>query len=228
MSGPLLNRRRLVAGFALVVVLAASFWAWQGARRGQGPLPAELQDFLLWQPVALQPFALQHAGAEPLGLEALRGRWTFLFFGYTQCPDVCPGTMAVLAQAFRLIEGQAGALPAFQGWFVSVDPQRDRPEALAEYVQFFHPRLVGATATATELEALSRQFSVTYSIQAPAAPAAGGSYLVAHSAAVFLIDPQGRLLARFAPPQEATEMAKVFAQIRSYYDERIKKSWGWF
>ena len=222
------SRRSLILGFALIAITASGYWALNtGQQRGSAP-PSEIQDQVYWQPREIGAFTLTRAGAEGFGPSSLRGKWTFLFFGYTHCPDVCPSTLAVLGQVFRRIDEDPGRAGVTQALLVSVDPRRDTPQALAEYVRFFHERFVGATGSTEALDTLTRQIGVTYSIQAPAPGAAPEHYQVAHSATIFLIDPLGRLLARFPPPHDAGEIAESFARVRAYFEERTGKRWGLF
>ncbi len=221
-------RRLVVLGLALLAMAASGYFAWKTWRPGGAKLPPEIQEQVYWQPVTIGAFSLERHGSAPLSPEALRGHWSFLFFGYTHCPDICPATLAVLGQAFRLIDQHPGKGGATQGILISVDPRRDTPAALAEYAAFFHQRFQGATGSAEQLAALSGQLGVTHAIQAGSAGASAENYQVAHSATIFLIDPRGRLFARFPPPQEASEIAKAFARIRVYYEERESKRWAGF
>lgn len=221
-------RRLVVLGLALLAMAASGYLAWKAWRPGEAKLPPEIQEQVYWQPVPIGSFTLERHAAAPLSPEALRGQWSFLFFGYTHCPDICPATLAVLGQAFRLIDQHPGKGAATQGILVSVDPQRDTPAALAEYAAFFHQRFQGATGSAEQLAALSKQLGVTHATQRGPAGASEEHYQVAHSATIFLIDPLGRLFARFPPPQEAGEIAAAFARIRVYYEERESKRWAGF
>jgi protein SCO1/2 len=176
----------------------------------------------------LSDFQLIRARDGILGLEDLKGKWTFVFFGYTHCPDICPVTLAVLGQAFRIIDQTPGLAAETQGIFVSVDPGRDTPAALAEYVAYFDDRFLGATGSVAQLDAFSRQIGVFYTIHDPEAGKPDDGYLVTHSSTIFLIDPQGRLSGRFPPPQAPQEIADIFLKIRAFHNERAKKRWIFF
>ena len=125
------------------------------------------------------------------------------------CPDICPTTLATLAAARKsLADLPAGQLPAVT--LVSVDPGRDTPEALARYVAHFDPSFVGVTGGADALDALTRGLGVAFFI----GPAdAGGNYAVDHTAAIFLVDPEGRLAALFSGPHEAGTIARDYRRI---------------
>jgi protein SCO1/2 len=109
------------------------------------------------------------------------------FFGYTQCPDVCPTTMAALADAMRTLGPDADRVQVI---FITVDPDRDTPELLGKYVPAFDPRFVGLRGDAAATERTAREFKIIYQKVPGNAP---DRYTVDHSAGVFLFDPQGRL-----------------------------------
>ena len=132
-------------------------------------------------------FALtDHTGA-PRTLADYRGKAVALFFGYTQCPDVCPTTLAALAEAMKVLGADADRV---QVLFVTVDPERDTAELLKEYVPAFDPRFVGLRGDAKALEQVARDFRIIFQKVPGATPA---TYTVDHSAGTFLYDPQGRL-----------------------------------
>ncbi len=214
---------------ALAVILAAAgLWAWQTQREPASPVPAELASYLYWQPAELSDFALRSSGDRTFGSADLRGKWTLVLFGYLSCPDICPATLAVLADAYRRVEQAPDRASLLQTLFVSVDPQRDSPDQLASYVAYFHPRFIGATGKPEALEALARQLDAPFAVQkGPQGPQSQG-YQVAHSATVFLVDPAGRLFARFPPPQSADEIAEVFPKLRADYEKGKKSRWAWF
>lgn len=136
----------------------------------------------------------------------LRGKWSLLFFGYTQCPDICPTAMATLAQVHaRMGEHNNNT----QYVLVSLDPERDTPAVLEKYVGHFNREFLGVSGARGELDKLTKSLGVYH--QRGAATADAG-YAVDHSAAIFLIDPQLRLRALFSAPQDAARMAR---QLRS-------------
>ncbi|MFO1316059.1 MAG: SCO family protein [Burkholderiales bacterium] len=132
-------------------------------------------------------FALTDHTGRAVTLADYRGKAVVLFFGYTQCPDVCPTTLATLAAAMKALGPDAERV---QVLFVTVDPDRDTQALLAEYVPAFDPRFVGLRGDAAATERVAKEFKVIYQKQPGATP---GSYTVDHSAGVFMFDPQGRL-----------------------------------
>ena len=126
----------------------------------------------------------------PLALHDYRGKVVILYFGYTFCPDVCPTSLSLSAQALRTLTPQEQT--RVQGVFVSIDPERDTLEHLHEYAPFFHPAITGATGSNEAVTAVASQYGVTYQKQKPRPD---GSYAVDHSSATYIIDTNGRLAA---------------------------------
>lgn len=132
-------------------------------------------------------FTLSGSGGSELTLSRYRGKVVALAFGFTSCPDVCPVTLAVLAQARKKLGAQGNEL---QVVYVTVDPERDDAERMGKYLAGFDPTFVGGTGTAERLAAVRREYGILADKKA-----AGTSYLVAHSSYTYLIDRGGRLRA---------------------------------
>ena len=132
-------------------------------------------------------FSLTDPSGHTRTLADYRGKAVALFFGYTQCPDVCPTTLAALAGAMKALGPDADRV---QVVFVTVDPDRDTPQLLAQYVPAFDPRFVGLRGDAAATERVAREFKVIYQKVPGTAP---DRYTMDHSAGTFLFDPQGRL-----------------------------------
>ncbi|WP_198650566.1 SCO family protein [Saccharospirillum mangrovi] len=115
------------------------------------------------------------------------GQPTLLFFGFTNCPDICPGTLASLSRAIDRL--QADQQDDYQVLFVSVDPQRDTPQRLADYTSAFGPQFIGLTGTQKQLETLNKRMRATYGY---GEPDANGFYNVSHSSAVYGFDAEGK------------------------------------
>jgi protein SCO1/2 len=140
---------------------------------------------------------------------SLAGHWSLLFFGYTNCPDVCPATLATLAAVDKRI-GTTSASLRPQVVFVSVDAARDTPQRLAAYVPYFDSTFRGVTAAdQPSIEAMAAKLGVAVSIrQEP-----GGGYSVDHSAAIFVIDPEGRIAAILTGPYTTAGIVADLEQI---------------
>jgi len=139
----------------------------------------------------------------------LRGHWSLLFFGYTNCPDFCPTTLTTLAaMQKRLRAAKAQVLP--QVIFVSVDAKRDTPAQMAKYVPYFDPEFIGLTALdQPSIEAVAKKLGVSVIIQ----PASEGAYTVDHSGAIFVFNPDGRLTAILSGPFSVEALQGDFQRI---------------
>lgn len=165
----------------------------------------------------LKPFQLKNDDGSRFDLAALRGHWSFLFFGYTHCPDVCPMSLNVLASVEKNLRKGPGGLGNTRFVFVSVDPDRDTPALLKQYVSYFSPDFLGVTGAAGQIDNLTRQLGVMYGFEDD--PGSPGGYTVSHSAQILLIDPQGHLRAVFSPPHEPAPIADSFRKIREFYGD---------
>ncbi|GAB3190499.1 SCO family protein [Hydrogenophaga aquatica] len=132
-------------------------------------------------------FSLTDHNGQKRTLEDFRGKVVVIFFGYTQCPDVCPTSMTELAQAKALL-GPLG--DKLQGLFVSVDPERDTPEIMREYMASFDPSFLALYAEADQLPEVAKSFKVYYKKVDGKTPT---SYTMDHSAGSYVFDPQGRV-----------------------------------
>jgi cytochrome oxidase Cu insertion factor (SCO1/SenC/PrrC family) len=132
------------------------------------------------------------------------GRWQLVFFGFTHCPDVCPTTLAYMA---NVLDRFGGELERVAPIFITVDPSRDTPEVMAEYVGAFHPKLVGLTGSEAEVAAAAQSFRVYYEkMEEETAP---DGYLMAHSGHIYLMTPEGRFEDVFREGDQSTEEMAV-------------------
>jgi protein SCO1/2 len=198
--------------FVVAIFLAAVAAGVLVARhqRGAGSAAPALERAVWFEAARPLPeLTLLDQTGRPFDAERLRGHWTFLFFGFVNCPDICPTTLATLASARRsLADLPASDVPAVA--FVSVDPRRDTPAALARYVAHFDPSFSGVTGSGEAIDALTRALGVAV-IVGPEAP--DGSYPVDHSAAIFLVDREARVAALFGAPHDATTIARDYRRI---------------
>jgi len=167
--------------------------------------------FVYELPRRIAPFELSDQDGQPFTPERLKGRWTFMFFGYTFCPDICPITMATLRQfQQQLAEVDEDAEALTQVAFISVDPQRDTPEQLKRYVEYFGEDYIGATGEYIDVFNFARQVNVAFGYTPQGDD---GSYLVNHSGEVVLINPEGHFHGFFKVPQDPTKMALTFRSV---------------
>jgi protein SCO1 len=175
------NRRRLVSGVVGVMVLA-------GCDRIAGKDAGPTFHFTdITGAEFARKLELPDVDGRPRTLADWKGKVTVVFFGYTQCPDVCPTTMAELAQ-IRTLMGASG--DKLQTVFVTIDPERDTAEILKAYVANFGPGVIALRGNAEQTAAAAKEFKVFYAKVAGKSP---GSYSMDHSAASFVFDPSGRV-----------------------------------
>jgi protein SCO1/2 len=163
------------------------------------------------EPKPLTAFALTDHRHRVFDLASLKGKWSFLFFGFTHCPDVCPTTLAVLARVRDNIARNAAGAEDIQFVFVSVDPNRDTPGNLRQYVEYFDTTFLGVTGDNAQIGNLAGQLGAAYEV---AITPGMENYPVYHTAAVFLVDPQARYHAVFTPPHDAEAIGKRFKVVR--------------
>jgi protein SCO1/2 len=161
---------------------------------------------------------IDHNG-QPFTEQRFKGKWTFMFFGYTHCPDVCPTTMLIMKAVWARLPEAAKQAPEPQMLFVSVDPDRDTPEILKSYATFYNPEFLGVTAKHKYLDILTKQVGALYGYDDGVNE---GEYTVNHSAQLVLIDPDGRFRAVFSPPLAVDDIVRTFPAIREYY-QRVDK-----
>jgi protein SCO1/2 len=199
----------VIFGFFLLV-MAATYMLTKPPER-----PAELEGVLRPDFRLLHPFKLTEHNNTVFDEKRLQGKWSFVFFGYTSCPDVCPTTLYVLSSIHGLLVDETGGIPDdMQVVFISVDPARDTPEKLANYITYFNKDFIGATANKAEIDKLTRQFGAGYIFEEETS---AGGYNVAHTSAIFLVDPYGRLVASFSQPHQPSTITSQYKKIRTYF-----------
>ncbi len=165
---------------------------------------------LLSPPRDLPQFSLIDQRGAAFTPASLLGHWSVLFFGYTNCPDLCPTTLATLATLQREWHNRDVAYPRVV--FVSVDVRRDTPAVLSKYVPYFDPAFVGVTAaTQVRIEEFARGLGAAVII----GPEHDGTYSVDHTGALFVVSPQGRLAAILTPPYTLAGLREDLARVLS-------------
>lgn len=188
--------------------LAAGFWF---ANQQQSPINSQISGFAYPAPAALEGIQLVDHNNKPFDESFFKGKWTFVYVGYTFCPDACPMTLTILDQLRNLLQENGDLQDNISMMLVSVDPARDTPERLNSYINHFNDRFVAATGDPEHIKAFTRQVSAIYVVpENPEDP----NYLVDHSSTVILIDPNAAVHALFTPPQQAENLAKDFKVIR--------------
>jgi protein SCO1 len=209
------NRRALLLGLAGLVALGAGTGSYLLSGSGQGQLPDPARpDGLLWPQVrALPPLDLVDHDGERFAREDFEGRWSLVFFGYTSCPDICPMTLVILNRVRQRLAGNDPGFGGLQTILVSVDPARDTPQRLREYLRHFNQDFIGVTGEHDELQALTRALGAVYMTDEPDA---SGDYLVHHSATIFLISPRAELAGVLTSPHEPVTVAERLRAMLDY------------
>lgn len=186
-----MNPRQLIIAIALGLALAAGVFV---ALRMQTPATAEFA-LVLPDPEPVPEFVLQDQDGATVDQGVFEGQWDLVFFGFTHCPDICPATLQILAAAKAELKTQ-GQSPLPRIVLVSVDPERDTPELMKQYVGYFGDDNLGITGSLEEIEKLTAGLGIYFEKQ----PSDDENYNVDHSAAVLVFDPQGRFAALFGGP----------------------------
>jgi protein SCO1/2 len=176
--------------------------------------PPQPVDGLLWpNPKQIGAFTLVDQTGEDFTLEDLKGHWSFLFFGYTHCPDVCPVTMSLMNGVHNQLNASTGASNNVQTVFVTVDPERDTIQRLREYMGFFNEDFIGLGGSIEQMQSLTSQIGIVY-MYSPASDE--GEYLVNHTSSLFLLDPDARLVSIISPPYTAEFILTRYKDISTF------------
>ncbi|KQT20764.1 MULTISPECIES: SCO family protein [unclassified Bradyrhizobium] len=135
------------------------------------------------------PFTLVSTKGESVTDQSFRGKWLLIFFGYTFCPDLCPTALANVSVALEKFGTDTSRL---QPLFITVDPQRDTRDVMADYLQSFDPRILGLTGTQAQIDSVTKEYRVYVALDKT--ERSGNDYLVSHSAYLYLMDPQGKFV----------------------------------
>ena len=193
--------RKMLWGLVTAAVVGFSglvFWqAWQ-------PPGRTMVDAETVRPSDIRTaFALTDHEGEAATEADYRGKWLLIFFGFTNCPDVCPTTLSVIA---GVMDGLDRSAENIQPLFITIDPRRDRVQDLAEYVAAFHPSIIGFTGTEAEIATTAENFRIYYeTIEQEGAP---DGYTMAHTSAIYLISPNGYFLRAYAYGTRAEDIIR--------------------
>lgn len=182
-----------------------------GVVAGLGVLrPAAVQvesGTLLKSPRPVVDFSLVADNGKPFTKADLAGRWSLIYVGYTHCPDVCPTTLAQLKAVQKALGADAAKVHFI---FLSIDPERDTPESLAQYTHYFSPDFTAVTGPNAQLDALGASLGFVYQKVPGQTPQ---SYLMDHSSALILVDPQAQLAGYFTPPFKTEALVTDLRQL---------------
>ncbi len=161
---------------------------------------AQLGYYEFERPRVISSFNLVNQDGEPVTVDDLKGQWSLLFFGFTYCPDICPTTMAVINRAVQRLDNDPQVV------LVSVDPERDTPEQLSNYLPAFNPAFEGYTGTHEEITKFATQVNVAFGKVPGEEP---GTYTVDHSASIVVIDPEGRYAGFIKAPHSEMDIKRI-------------------
>ena len=196
--------------FTLALALSGVFGVWYGfstPKELSSPASPELDSATVLNPSKpMDPFSLVDTDGKTFTQNALLGHWTLMFFGYADCPDVCPKTLATMSELWNLLPSEDQKPDALRLLFISLDPKSDTPAKLKAFLMRFHPSFQGLTGDENTIQTLSKACSI-YSWRDPKNQE-GKPKIIDHSATLLLINPQGRIHALFSPPHQAQKIAE--------------------
>ena len=183
--------------------------------------------FLLPTPRDIAAFKLTDHMGKTFDRSSINGRWSFVFFGFVSCPDVCPTSMSVLGTVDRQLQASNPELAEqFQGILVSVDPERDSTENLASYATAFSPRFLGVTGPREDLVGLTTQVNVAFAkvpltepppLESAAADVAADAYTVDHTGNIVIINPRGHYHGFIKLPHDSETIRLTFQTLASQF-----------
>ncbi len=202
------------------ISLIVGLWASQTVLMNNNDtrVPKNLDATVLPHARPLIGFSLLDQNKQEFSPAQLKGHWSFLFFGFTNCPDVCPTTLKVMQSVWKTLPTKAGEKGHPKLYFISVDPDRDSAETLKQYVQYFNPEFNGVTGKLDELDKLTNQIGILYGYDEKDGDN-DEEYIVNHGAQLILVDPKGRMRAVISPPHIAKTIAANFQTIRTFYGD---------
>jgi protein SCO1 len=187
------GRRRLLAGLLAVVLLAgggAIALGWMPGLKNQTPSSDAIGG----------PFTLTASNGQKVTDSDFRGKWLLVYFGYTHCPDICPTTLAEVSETLTSLGPLATEVQPF---FVTIDPERDTPKMVGDFINSIDDRIIGLTGTPAQIAVVAKEYHVYYA-KDPPSPAAGEDYAMDHTAFVYVMGSDGKYLTLFSPLQGQT------------------------
>ncbi len=203
----------IVAAFSVLLVVLFA-WTVRLSHPSWRAPPQEIEGIIWPAAHPIGPFQLQTQHGKPFAPASFSGTWSFVFFGFLQCPDVCPTTLERMRAFRHLLISENPAADQYQFVFVTVDPAHDSPAATLSYLAFFDPAFLGLSGPESEISKLARSMSAHYERVVDDR----GRTQFEHTTSVFVIDPQGRLVAALPAPHEPASMASMFTALRQHLD----------
>ncbi|TVZ41764.1 protein SCO1/2 [Alteromonadaceae bacterium 2753L.S.0a.02] len=197
-------RKTVIFLVVLMAVFVVGFFHKMLQPRVMSPIEMRTNGGIVFEnPRIIKDFKLTTHTGESFTRENLKGKWTIMFFGFTHCPDICPTTLSKLAQVYKQLDGDIAKQT--QVVLVSVDPARDTPEKLAEYVTFFHKDFIGVSGDFLQTMQLTQNLNVAFQKVVQ-----GDDYTVDHTGNLIVINPKGDYHAFIKPPFELARLTTVY------------------
>ena len=211
---------KLLLVVTAVVAMSAGLWLAQSSKTNENPLSApRIQGAIYPSEKLIDPFKLvNHLGNE-FNNESLAGHWSIIFVGYTHCPDICPTTLSLMSEVHRELSLQKMEPPHVI--FLTIDPERDTPKIMKNYIDFFNAEFTGLTGELKDIEKFAKNLNAVYR----KAPGLDGEitkddYLMDHSSALMLINPQGNLQSILTAPHTLGKVIDSIIKSRAYYSTK--------
>jgi len=206
----MLNKLKLpLIGLAFLLLLGLAISLFQTKEPPPLKFDASMGVPIISPPVPLPEVSLLDQDGQPFSQQQFKGKWSLLFFGYTNCPDICPTALQTLSLVAKELQRSD-----INYVFVTVDPKRDTAAKLKGYVSFFHPDFKGLTGDKTEIDRLTQALGVIYDYEGDVE---SNDYIVNHYGAILVVDPQARLRAHILPPHTSKKIIKAVESIIDYY-----------
>jgi len=198
------NKQALIPYLLLVAALAGGL-LWHESET----VPGLGRSVITGQADVGGPFKLVDQTGKPVSDADFRGRYMLIYFGYSFCPDVCPTTLAVMAQALDKLGAESRRVVPI---FITIDPERDTPQVLADYMKAFGPNFVGLTGSAAAIKDAEKKYRV-YAVKKPLDPARpNAGYGMDHSSVLYLMGPNGKLISFYDEAISPDQLAKELRQ----------------
>lgn len=213
----ILHNQKILIGIVLATTLLVIF-SFQLIKEPSNTLPKELIDVAVMPPKTLEGIYLFDHQEKEITTKNFSNQWSFVFFGFINCPDVCPATLSQLVQINKKIRLKKEYEDNLQIFFVSIDPKRDSSKKLAEFVANFDSSFIALRGNEKNINFFENQLKAFHRIDENGS---NDFYSVKHSADIFLIDPEGRLAARFTPPMNLDLVVEQFQLFVERYTKPI-------
>lgn len=209
-------RRQLLLAAVAFAVIAMFLGMWT-KHNHQVSAGIQLENgTLLPVPQDIAPFQLVNLDQQPFTKDSLAGHWNLIFFGFTRCPELCPTTLATLDKTYQILEHR-NKVPMPQVVFISVDPERDNPDTIKNYLASFNKNFVGATGDKENLKQLTAQLNILFMKVQKQNNEDSNDYQIDHSGTILLVNPNAQLLAIFSTPHSEDALSHDVEEIEAKF-----------